>query len=507
MYKNDNHQKNNPKLYMSLWVRPTLLSSSRALPARDPGACPTQMPAHVEAANALCDRAVLRLSADRSADLLGFLQGVTAQDLLHPWTHRSQEGPTAAGRPLYTAFLSNVGRVLSDAFVYLPPAGAAPHDRDVLLLDVPAAHVGPLTAHLRKMAFRKRITIDDLSGSVVVAASVAGASGLADLAPPHLRYGGRDSRHMLLGSRALVLREAADAPDGGYTLPNASFWSSRPKWLALQKSLGLPDLSTMGFSADGSPGGSIFPLEANLDMAGGINVRKGCYLGQEQTARTVFRGAVAKRLVPLELSLGVPSPLVAGELGEEAGDLRWIDVGAYESPLQDALYTLFEGQGPLGGGQAAGSAAGTTEDAPPAAGLSLVPFDLATETLVDKPAPRGGHPTLARGTVLNVGMSVFRTTSILNHQVFRVVAADGQPTDIFARVQVPADWPANPAADGSNPLAKGIFPPGLEPYAFIPVEGQEEEAPTAEAPAPPISPIDSPSNLAHPQGWETLVSL
>lgn len=52
------------------------------------------------------------------------------------------------------------------------------------------------------------------------------------------------------------------------------------------------------------------PLEASLDYAGGVDFRKGCYVGQELTARTHHTGVVRKRVVPVSLySLGeAPQP-------------------------------------------------------------------------------------------------------------------------------------------------------------------------------------------------------
>jgi folate-binding protein YgfZ len=46
------------------------------------------------------------------------------------------------------------------------------------------------------------------------------------------------------------------------------------------------------------------PLESNLELLHGVSFRKGCYVGQELTARTQFKGNVRKRFVPVAL---VPS--------------------------------------------------------------------------------------------------------------------------------------------------------------------------------------------------------
>lgn len=45
----------------------------------------------------------------------------------------------------------------------------------------------------------------------------------------------------------------------------------------------------------------LLPLEASLDFMDGVDFRKGCYVGQELTARTHHRGVVRKRGVVLRL--------------------------------------------------------------------------------------------------------------------------------------------------------------------------------------------------------------
>ena len=47
------------------------------------------------------------------------------------------------------------------------------------------------------------------------------------------------------------------------------------------------------------PTGDAFPLEHNIETLNGVSFRKGCYLGQELTARTYHTGVTRKRLVPI----------------------------------------------------------------------------------------------------------------------------------------------------------------------------------------------------------------
>jgi len=46
---------------------------------------------------------------------------------------------------------------------------------------------------------------------------------------------------------------------------------------------------------------SALPQESNIDFMGGIDYRKGCYVGQELTIRTHHTGVVRKRVLPVML--------------------------------------------------------------------------------------------------------------------------------------------------------------------------------------------------------------
>ena len=49
-------------------------------------------------------------------------------------------------------------------------------------------------------------------------------------------------------------------------------------------------------------GADVLPIESNLDLLNAVSFSKGCYIGQELTARTHFRGVVRKRLLPIVAS-------------------------------------------------------------------------------------------------------------------------------------------------------------------------------------------------------------
>lgn len=75
----------------------------------------------------------------------------------------------------------------------------------------------------------------------------------------------------------------------------------RPHELGRSLSMCCPNAGTDESRSELSDG---IPLESNLELLHGVSFRKGCYVGQELTARTQFKGNVRKRFVPVAL---VPS--------------------------------------------------------------------------------------------------------------------------------------------------------------------------------------------------------
>jgi folate-binding protein YgfZ len=64
-------------------------------------------------------------------------------------------------------------------------------------------------------------------------------------------------------------------------------------------------------------------LEAGYDELHGVSWTKGCYMGQELTARTKYRGLLKRRLVPVAVDGPLPAPgtpVLAG--GAEVGEMR-----------------------------------------------------------------------------------------------------------------------------------------------------------------------------------------
>ena len=95
--------------------------------------------------------------------------------------------------------------------------------------------------------------------------------------------------------------------------PNAT----EADWDRFRLSLGLPD-----GSRDMEAEKSVL-LEGGFDELNGVSWTKGCYMGQELTARTKYRGLLKRRLVPVRIDGTAPAPgtpLLAE--GRDVGTMR-----------------------------------------------------------------------------------------------------------------------------------------------------------------------------------------
>ncbi len=93
------------------------------------------------------------------------------------------------------------------------------------------------------------------------------------------------------------------------------------------------------------PPGGCFPLEYNLDYLNGVSFNKGCYIGQELTARTHHTGVVRKRVLPVTLEspptevIPTGTAIKSSVTGKAAGKLvcHHGDLGLALLRLQDAV--------------------------------------------------------------------------------------------------------------------------------------------------------------------------
>ena len=233
-------------------------------------------------------RGVLRLTGH---DIRGFLQALITKDLdnLTPM------------RAVYSALLTPQGKFLFDFFLT--------QQGDDILLDGQANDLNALTTRLNMYKLRADVNITPEKHWEI--SVVFGGDMGSEKEPGRAKtFGGGvefiDPRISDAGARII-------APIGqakkmlsklGLGVCDASEYEHFRLGLALPES-GV-DLVT----------GKSLMLESNLDILHGVDFDKGCFVGQELTARTKYRALVRKRLLPVAVKGPMPKPnepLMAGE--------------------------------------------------------------------------------------------------------------------------------------------------------------------------------------------------
>ncbi len=226
----------------------------------------------------LPDRGVVEVSG---ADRVAFLQGLVSNDV----------AAAAAGRAIWAALLTPQGKWLADFFILA--------DADRLLLDCERAQAESLVQRLGRFRLRSAVTLRDLSDSLAVHVAWDGAPAL-----PEVAIAAPDPRLPEAGWRVLCgTPQPADA--------------GPEDWDRHRLALGLPD-GSRDMEAE-----KTVLLEAGFDELGGVSWSKGCYMGQELTARTKYRGLVKRRLVPVAIAGPTPDPgTPVLSRGAEVGAMR-----------------------------------------------------------------------------------------------------------------------------------------------------------------------------------------
>jgi len=230
----------------------------------------------------LDDRAVISLSGPEAR---AFLQNLVSNDV----------EKLAPGRGLYAALLSPQGKIGFDFFL-VEGDGA-------ILLDVTAAARDALLKKLKLYRLRAKVEIEARDEHAVYAA-------LRTHHPPTrpTPYSARavtfaDPRLAELPARSIGAQ--AEMPVG---LPGAAAYHE------LRLELGVPEGGDFGFE-------KIFALDGGLDELHAISFEKGCYVGQELTARMKHRATSRKRPVLAVADGALPPPGTAVTQGSEIGEI------------------------------------------------------------------------------------------------------------------------------------------------------------------------------------------
>jgi tRNA-modifying protein YgfZ len=172
-------------------------------------------------------------------------------------------------RPAYGALLTPQGKILHDMFI-LSRDGA-------ILLDCARGQRDALLAKLKLYRLRAKLVIEPRDDLHVGVSLEATGDCYADPRVKELRY------RSISASR----------------LPEGSGYHSR------RMALGLADSDAeIGVETH-------FPHEANFDQFGGVDFRKGCYVGQEVVSRMQHRGTARNRMLPV--ACAVTGVLMSGD--------------------------------------------------------------------------------------------------------------------------------------------------------------------------------------------------
>lgn len=243
------------------------------------------------------------LIAVRGEDARPFLQGLISNDIRR----------ASGDRAIYASFLTAQGKFLHEFFVVSMG--------DALILDCEAERAADLARRLSLYRLRSKVAIEERTADYAVAAVFGkGASrafqlgGEAGSAAPFA--GGvvyRDPRLAAAGVRAVLPRDGGEESLRRMELSEAPFAAYDAHRLAL----GLPD-GSRDLVVD-----KTILLEAGFDEINGVDWQKGCFLGQELTARTKYRGLVKRRLLPVRFEGPAPAPGTPIRLGgRDAGEMR-----------------------------------------------------------------------------------------------------------------------------------------------------------------------------------------
>ena len=224
-------------------------------------------------------RRLIRVSG---ADANDFLQSLITANV------ETLPGDTARA----SALLTPQGRVLVDFLISRTDDG--------FMIECDAEQAEELFTRLRRYRLRRPVDLAHETGLSVwiLWETTTPPDNPPATLPATLPVGAlRDSRHPDLGWRLLAPADATANAQGSDTEP-----ASLDMWHAVRIAAAIPQ-----GPVDLIPERALM-LEAGLDRLGAVDFEKGCYVGQEVTARTHYRGLVKRRLAPFILADTAATP-------------------------------------------------------------------------------------------------------------------------------------------------------------------------------------------------------
>ena len=231
----------------------------------------------------LLDRQVLRISG---AEARVFLQGLVSNDMMR----------VSESYVIYAALLTPQGKYLHDFFIS--------EFKNSFYLDCEASRIDDLFKRLKIFKLRSEIKLEIVEGMTVMALF---GDYVHDNLPVNSSEGSAmqwldgilftDPRLNNIGARAILPENSLEFSDLDFDLMSSTF----EEYDTLRITLGLPD-GSRDLLVDKST-----LLESGFEELNGVDFDKGCYVGQELTARTKHRGLIKKRLLPVKFEGNPPA--------------------------------------------------------------------------------------------------------------------------------------------------------------------------------------------------------
>jgi tRNA-modifying protein YgfZ len=236
-------------------------------------------------------RGVVRLGG---ADARNLLQGLISNDITF----------LTPAQALYAALLTPQGKYLFDFLL---------HDRDgSILLDTERERLPALVQRLTMYRLRSDVTLED-AGEELAVLAIFGPGGAVPPGAVDDAAAIADPRLPELGLRAVLPRARVADFVARHGLERAE----PAQYERLRLSLGVPD-GSRDLVVDKS-----LLLESGFEELNGVSFTKGCFVGQELTARTKHRGLVKRRLLPVRVDGPLPAPgTPITRAGKDAGEVR-----------------------------------------------------------------------------------------------------------------------------------------------------------------------------------------
>ncbi|MGI9491363.1 MAG: YgfZ/GcvT domain-containing protein [Geminicoccaceae bacterium] len=250
-------------------------------------------------------RGVLAIEGEDARD---FLQGLISNDI----------EKATDDNAIYAALLTPQGKYLFDFMIV--------QQGERLLLEAEASRLQPLSQRRTMYKFRARVEITDVSEEIAVVA-LPGDDGITAFNLPEQRGAATrlddgivfvDPRLSALGARAFVPMKSAQAifETRGLKATDQSAYDS------LRLQLGIPE-GSRDLAVDKST-----LLESGFEELNGVDFKKGCFVGQELTARMKYRALVKKRLMPVAFEGEPPASGAMIKAGDrEIGEIRSAENG------------------------------------------------------------------------------------------------------------------------------------------------------------------------------------